>query len=212
MAYTFSMSFCPHCNKPINWNFKAGKREIRLKLGEPEIYICKNCNNPISNGKKEWVEMTQDEKTSDKLKITWSCFSGGIFWGFGIGFIIPLLLGANIMISVIVGVIGFSLLSAFFIYGYKCLVDESIERTNKNNIQSEENIKKEEIKKNEEENMNLKFRHILENNGLGKYITLFEKNNLIDINIISELNENDYEKLGIELMGDRKILLKIFKK
>jgi hypothetical protein len=49
----------------------------------------------------------------------------------------------------------------------------------------------------------------LENN-LGEYIDIFEKNKLTDLNIIMELNESDLEKLGINVMGDRKNILKIF--
>ena len=49
----------------------------------------------------------------------------------------------------------------------------------------------------------------LENN-LEEYIGVFEKNKLTDLNIIMELNESDLEKLGIDIMGDRKKILKIF--
>jgi hypothetical protein len=45
-----------------------------------------------------------------------------------------------------------------------------------------------------------------------EYIALFESNKLNDLSIIMDLTENDYEKLGIKFMGDRKRLLKIFSK
>jgi hypothetical protein len=51
---------------------------------------------------------------------------------------------------------------------------------------------------------------ILTENGLQEYIPLFEKNKLTDINIISELTEDDYQKIGINIMGDRKKILKLF--
>ena len=50
---------------------------------------------------------------------------------------------------------------------------------------------------------------ILIDNHLEEYIDIFEKNKLMDFSLISELNENDLEKLGIEIMGDRKKILKI---
>ncbi|MDR0322683.1 MAG: SAM domain-containing protein [Treponema sp.] len=58
----------------------------------------------------------------------------------------------------------------------------------------------------------INYKEILIRNGLDEYIELFEKNRLNDIKIIIDLTEDDYEKLGIELMGDRKKLLKIFSK
>jgi len=47
-------------------------------------------------------------------------------------------------------------------------------------------------------------------NNFEEYISIFENNKLTDLNIISELNEYDLEKLGINKMGDRKIMLKLF--
>ena len=55
------------------------------------------------------------------------------------------------------------------------------------------------------------YKDILIENNLSQYIELFEKNNLTDIIIISELNETDYEKIGINTMGDRKKIIKIFR-
>ena len=49
-------------------------------------------------------------------------------------------------------------------------------------------------------------------NDLGEYIPIFEKNKINEIEIIIDLHEIDYEKMGIEIMGDRKKLLKIFSK
>jgi hypothetical protein len=84
-----------------------------------------------------------------------------------------------------------------------------ISKTNKNKS-SNYNEKNENIKTESFNNIN--YKDILIKNGLDEYIELFEKNRLNDIEIIIDLTENDYEKLGIELMGDRKRLLKIFSK
>jgi hypothetical protein len=77
-------------------------------------------------------------------------------------------------------------------------------------------IKKEGIKGNSKINIgeikNIDYKTILNENGMGEYIVLFEKNKLNELDLIIDLSENDYEKLGIELMGDRKRLLKLFSK
>jgi len=59
-------------------------------------------------------------------------------------------------------------------------------------------------------NIGKNYKNILTENNLEKYIELFENNNLTDIMIISELEETDLEKLGIDKMGDRKKILKLF--
>jgi DNA-directed RNA polymerase subunit RPC12/RpoP len=54
------------------------------------------------------------------------------------------------------------------------------------------------------------WKELLIKNGLKEYIGLFETNKLDTNEIICELNENDLEKLGITIMGDRKKIIKIF--
>jgi uncharacterized protein YeeX (DUF496 family) len=54
------------------------------------------------------------------------------------------------------------------------------------------------------------YKDILLENNLNEYIDLFERNKLTDIYIISSLSESDLEKIGIAIMGDRKLILKIF--
>jgi len=54
------------------------------------------------------------------------------------------------------------------------------------------------------------YKDILNENGLSEYIVLFEKHKLKDINIISELTEVDLEKIGINVLGDRKKIIKLF--
>jgi len=52
----------------------------------------------------------------------------------------------------------------------------------------------------------------LNENELGQYVSIFEENKLNSLDLLSDLTEDDYIKLGISLMGDRKKLLKIFNK
>jgi hypothetical protein len=201
------MSFCPHCNKTINWNYRAGKRKLKLILGEPEIYVCPYCKGVITNGKKEWHEMNEEEKTSDKIKIGWSCFSGGMFWGFGGGIMISMLLGAKGGLPFVIGGVGLALFSAYYIYAYKCLIDESLERV-KNIVKKDSNNTIIDIL--EENDIFHNMRDLLKYNKLEEYIPIFEKNKLYDIQIIVNLTENDLEKLGITIMGDRKKFMKMF--
>ncbi len=51
---------------------------------------------------------------------------------------------------------------------------------------------------------------ILEKNGLESYIPLFEKNNLMDAKLLSKMTERQFERIGIESIGDRKKLVQIF--
>ncbi|MHB9295550.1 hypothetical protein PilKf_01296 [Pillotina sp. SPG140] len=54
------------------------------------------------------------------------------------------------------------------------------------------------------------YKDILLENDLNEYVDLFEKNKLTDISVISSLTEADLEKLGITIMGDRKLIMRIF--
>lgn len=51
---------------------------------------------------------------------------------------------------------------------------------------------------------------ILRKNGLEAYIPILEKNNLMDKELLSEMTDEDFEKLGIDNIADRKRLVKVF--
>jgi hypothetical protein len=51
---------------------------------------------------------------------------------------------------------------------------------------------------------------ILTENDLADYISIFEQNKLNSIELLSDITESDYEKIGISALGDRKKLLKLF--
>ena len=51
---------------------------------------------------------------------------------------------------------------------------------------------------------------ILEENDLLDYFPIFEQNKLISFYILNEITEEDYEKIGISIIGDRKKLIKLF--
>lgn len=52
---------------------------------------------------------------------------------------------------------------------------------------------------------------ILEKNGLESYIPLFEKNKLMDKKLLSKMTERQFERIGVDNIGDRKRLVQIFK-
>jgi len=74
------------------------------------------------------------------------------------------------------------------------------------------NIFKNIISNKTEELKTIEYKNVLKNNNLENYIEIFEKNKLNDIELIMTLTENDYEKIGINILGDIKRLLIIFSK
>jgi hypothetical protein len=55
-------------------------------------------------------------------------------------------------------------------------------------------------------------RNILSENGLSGYIDLLEQQKLDTEKLLTELNRSDFEKLGINYIGDQKKMLKLFSK
>ncbi|MBQ4379249.1 MAG: hypothetical protein II821_08655 [Treponema sp.] len=62
------------------------------------------------------------------------------------------------------------------------------------------------------ENTSEEIKATLQKEGLEQYISLFEKNNLLDAKALSVVKAEDYEKLGIENLGDRMKLVSLFSK
>ena len=60
------------------------------------------------------------------------------------------------------------------------------------------------------DNLGKSYKELLAENNLEQYIELFENNNLTEYDLLTELSEDDLEKLGIIIMGDRKRILKLF--
>ena len=54
------------------------------------------------------------------------------------------------------------------------------------------------------ENTSEKIKAALQKEELGQYILLFKENNLFDYAALSEMKDEDYEKIGIKSIGDRK--------
>ena len=90
------------------------------------------------------------------------------------------------------------------IYSNKNKIDPIISINNNNIIQDSniDNIYYKYIGKN--------YKDILKENGFEKYVKLFEKHNLTDINIISKLSDRDIENIGIERIGDRIKIKELF--
>jgi len=58
--------------------------------------------------------------------------------------------------------------------------------------------------------MNESLKETLEKYGLSEYIVLFEQHKILDTDALSDLNENELEKIGINAIGDRKKIIKLF--
>jgi len=145
MAYTFSIKLCPYCNKAIDHNFKAGYGEGKLKIGQTEIYKCKHCGKAISNGLKEWPEMTNEEKSKEKLKLFFGRIATILLWGFGGAIAIWAFLGTSTSLSeslvVFIAILWFLIVALFNIYSSYQIIRESIERYNSNQNTSLSEIK-----------------------------------------------------------------------
>jgi hypothetical protein len=50
----------------------------------------------------------------------------------------------------------------------------------------------------------------LQDNGLSEYITIFERERLYSEELLRDLNQSDFEKLGVTFIGDQKKMLKLF--
>lgn len=53
-------------------------------------------------------------------------------------------------------------------------------------------------------------RELLSRNGLEKYIPLFEEQGLLNAGVLSNMKDEDWEKIGISAVGDKKLLGKLF--
>lgn len=53
---------------------------------------------------------------------------------------------------------------------------------------------------------------LLESEKLGQYIEMFEKNGIVDVDVFSELDQNDLKDMGMSVLGDRKRVMLAIKK
>ena len=51
---------------------------------------------------------------------------------------------------------------------------------------------------------------LLTKNNLSSYIDLFEKNHLLDSEVLKTVTDADYQSIGVSILGDRKKLLSLF--
>ena len=60
--------------------------------------------------------------------------------------------------------------------------------------------------------MNEELKNKLIENGLSEYIDMLEQQRLNTEDLLSELTQSDFEKIGINFIGDQKKMLKLFQK
>jgi len=135
MAYT-TIKYCPYCHKTINLRFEIKKSGYMI--GETEIYRCSHCEKLITNGLKEWPEMSKVEKAFEKFIFFLDCCGKGILWTVVSGLIFFLLWGIWGTISgdwtlwpvVLFGGCGFIVGVLMGGLRSKCVIGDSIERYN----------------------------------------------------------------------------------
>ena len=114
----------------------------------------------------------------------------------------------NIAMTLLGISVGFILGIFLFIMGISSFINSN-KKTENITVKT---IPEEDVKQNNDSiKENLIERILLENN-LSEYIEVFKRNKLDDLNILSTINETDLEKMGIDILGDRKRLLQIFAK
>ena len=128
MARTYVWSKCPYCNKTLSVTSHWGTGS-ESKIGPTEYTICPNCKNKVSNGKKEWKEMTSSEHTSEVFRFIRTDIVGIIIFSPTIGFLlyklfVPDTFSIWITFSIVIAV----LLSLFFIFSNIKVINESNKR------------------------------------------------------------------------------------
>jgi hypothetical protein len=137
MAYSIIWSRCPYCRRILDIRSQHGIPSPS-KLGEVVIKKCEYCGQLISNGKKEWPDMTSGEKGLEIIFFIFnSLLCGMIVGGLGSFFILGLLFGLienNLKILLILSSICWFLFSLLFANHYKLKINESIARYKKMQI------------------------------------------------------------------------------
>ena len=95
---SFGISFCPHCNKPVDFSIRAGGIS-KSKIGTPTVCTCKHYGEQFTDGMKEWKEMSAIEKTSEIIRFVTLDIIITLVAGFvvALGVSIPLNLTTNTM-------------------------------------------------------------------------------------------------------------------
>lgn len=128
MARTYVWSKCPYCNKTLSVRSHQGTLP-ESKIGVTEFTICPNCHKKVSNGKKEWPEMTSSEKASEVFLFIISDLFSTVIFGTIIGFLIFKLFNYDSITSLALCVsLTAAVLVLLFILANKRIVNNSVKR------------------------------------------------------------------------------------
>ena len=128
MARTYVWSKCPYCNKTLSVRSHQGTLP-ESKIGVTEFTICPNCHKKVSNGKKEWPDMTSSEKTSEIFLFIISDLCSVIIFSPIIGFLFFKLLNYDSINSFyIFTIITAIILGIIFIFANKRVINYSVKR------------------------------------------------------------------------------------
>lgn len=132
MARTYVWSKCPYCNKTLSVSSHQGTLP-ESKIGKTEFILCPNCHGKVSNGKKEWKEMSSGEHFSEILLFIVSDLISVIIFSPIIGFIIYKVINFDsinyfFIISSIIAI----LLMVLFVFYNKKIINASNKRYSTN--------------------------------------------------------------------------------
>lgn len=75
-----TISLCPHCNKVIDFKTEGGAGVVQ-DFGQATIVNCSKCGKPVSNGLKEWPELTIMKKGIAIFRIIYTSLFYGVITG-----------------------------------------------------------------------------------------------------------------------------------
>ena len=81
MSRTITCSKCPYCGKILSVTSRAGLLP-ESKIGKSNSLVCSQCKHTISDDKKEWPELSSEQKIFELFRYLFiSCTTGIIFGG-----------------------------------------------------------------------------------------------------------------------------------
>lgn len=113
----FSWTKCPHCQKVMQFKAEGGGGTTE-DFGEPKIYLCKHCKKPVSNGQKEWGELSIAKKVIAVARVIYTV----IFWTAGVSLLgsgvamIYFDLEESVVVELLIAIASLSVIVLGFLY------------------------------------------------------------------------------------------------
>lgn len=126
-----SWSKCPHCGKLLEFNLEGGGGTAQ-DFGQPIIFKCPKCSGRISNGLKEWPNLSAFQKFKAWSRLVFTIFlyggaTGGVLTAIGM---YAFDLNEEQLVSALFVIATLSLLAFSIVYG-KTMKNEIRESSNR---------------------------------------------------------------------------------